>query len=1428
MKKVIAFWAALCVAAACVPMVYAADDTAMLVSHSFNDLVTNTTEVPFKVKGDAYYIREYEEGRDKALCINLAGSDGSIEIPVTMKDKFLAAFDIMPSGRDFIGKFIVKSSSKSFAALQITNQNSVRTYDNKAVGCLRPGRMNRIELLFDGEAQCYDVYINGKNAVRQYYAGSNLPASVTAVQMSFSAETENSFVLVDNINLAQTGQLPDAYPAAAWNDEEIPLDLSAPSAGTAVMVKNDFTKNIAGLGISKKDNIWEVVTREDGSKCLLVEKTNESESYADVSVSGEQYRYLVLEAGIQLVDPNSRFLIGVMKSDTSKWETLVTIEGKNVLAKGRQIAALSTTAFTKLAFAMDTSKMTFDAYVDDELVLKGGEYALDGNLMQLRMEASGGESSCKLYMNRYNLYEGKEPRDLSGEGGKPSYDPKVNMFHDYKAQEALLKDKVGLHIRSGVLTAGGKREILSPAPYEAEGHTLVPVRAVSEAFGLPVDYDEGARTVTVDNRIAFTVGESAMRVNGAEVSLEAPAAEREGRTFLPLRALCEQGLGKQVYYDGTATSSGMVIISDQTFQPPETPEELQKLNDYLFYYRPSEQEILAAFESHNPHHAHPRLHTTPDQLAALKAEAGENPTLKGWLDSLVTRAEKLAAQEQAPFDYDISTGRLNYQKAEGLPSVAIGYLLTGDPKFVDYVWYVASTVCAWDDWYPTHFLDTSAAAVGLSIAYDWMYDAFTDEQRRTIEEGLYRNALSEALLWQYGVKQTGPNNSWPYMYNNWNEVCNGSMAITALALLDVYPEEASRVLANNFKGLEFSLFYYAPSGAWWEGPVYWEFGTSNLIQALSAMESALGTTFAIETAEGISNTADYGLDIQSSNGTFNYCDADKYDSNSDLQLWVARHFDKPEVTRGVLRNTNGGANILSVYSPFWADLDALYYSGPERPYDAYFGGNNQVVTMRDSWDSGETFAAVKGGVEAHSHGHMDAGTFVFDAFGERWATELGVEEYGLNGYWNVESGRWQILRNRAEGHNTLIINPDGTGIDHTLYAEAPVTRFETKPKGVITAVDMSDMLSANAASAQRGYFLTDYRKSLVVRDEVELTGPSDLYWFMYTEALEGEIDGDSVILSKNGKKVRVDFVTNGRLTLYYEPAEPMEGMPSVAGEKVNDAFRRIRAKVTGSGKVSITAKITPVGVYATDVSAYDMPIAEWKLPEGDIGEIPTLNALLVDGKPVENFSPDQTAVTVRYIKGETHVPEVTAQSTDYRIEVEKAADLGGITTVRVYSNEDPGYYNAYTVGFVGLAPVPAISGVQTWQVLDVAASAEPQPTNRKENAFDNDFSTRWSAQGTEGVWIQADLGEVKAVDRLYLSAWQGAAQDGRKLFFSISTSEDGEHFETVYTGNTAGTTEKLEPFDFARTNARYIRVNCNGTTTGDWNSILEMVPACRN
>ncbi len=93
--------------------------------------------------------------------------------------------------------------------------------------------------------------------------------------------------------------------------------------------------------------------------------------------------------------------------------------------------------------------------------------------------------------------------------------------------------------------------------YVENGRTMMPVRGIAEAVGADVDYDDKTQTVTVENKdtkIAMTIGESEMQVNGQSVQLLTAPEIKEDRTMLPVRDVAE-ALNCEVEWDGDSQTA---------------------------------------------------------------------------------------------------------------------------------------------------------------------------------------------------------------------------------------------------------------------------------------------------------------------------------------------------------------------------------------------------------------------------------------------------------------------------------------------------------------------------------------------------------------------------------------------------------------------------------------------------------------------------------------------------------------------------------------------------------------------------------------------------------------------------------------------------------------------------------------------------------
>lgn len=115
------------------------------------------------------------------------------------------------------------------------------------------------------------------------------------------------------------------------------------------------------------------------------------------------------------------------------------------------------------------------------------------------------------------------------------------------------------------------------------GRTLIPLRFISENFGATVSFEDATKTAIINTNnktIKFTANNNTMLIDNNKIELDVPAKILNGRMLVPLRALAENGLGKQVFYD-----KGLIVISDtqKTMDDKKVNQLITKFNSPLTY-----------------------------------------------------------------------------------------------------------------------------------------------------------------------------------------------------------------------------------------------------------------------------------------------------------------------------------------------------------------------------------------------------------------------------------------------------------------------------------------------------------------------------------------------------------------------------------------------------------------------------------------------------------------------------------------------------------------------------------------------------------------------------------------------------------------------------------------------------------------------------
>jgi hypothetical protein len=115
---------------------------------------------------------------------------------------------------------------------------------------------------------------------------------------------------------------------------------------------------------------------------------------------------------------------------------------------------------------------------------------------------------------------------------------------------------IRLTIGSTWLTVDGNQTGLDAAPVIQNNRTLLPIRAIVEAFGGTIEWNAELRVVTMylnGHEVSLQIGNPQGYVDGVQAAIDASDPKVvpiiiSGRTFLPLRFVAEN-LGLQVEWD---------------------------------------------------------------------------------------------------------------------------------------------------------------------------------------------------------------------------------------------------------------------------------------------------------------------------------------------------------------------------------------------------------------------------------------------------------------------------------------------------------------------------------------------------------------------------------------------------------------------------------------------------------------------------------------------------------------------------------------------------------------------------------------------------------------------------------------------------------------------------------------------------------------
>jgi Heparinase II/III-like protein/Domain of unknown function (DUF4962) len=593
---------------------------------------------------------------------------------------------------------------------------------------------------------------------------------------------------------------------------------------------------------------------------------------------------------------------------------------------------------------------------------------------------------------------------------------------------------------------------------------------------------------------------------------------------------------------------------------------------------------------------HPRLLASRQEFDRIKQQAAADAPIGTWCEKLREKARRILGEP--PSRYEIPDGKrllaTSRRVLDRVYTLAFLYRLGGDTRYKERAWQELQAAADFRDWNPSHFLDTAEMTHAFAIGYDWLYDAWTPEQRGALRTAIVEKGLRPAQA-SYGG--TGTYGWWVKAHHNWNQVCNGGIGMGTLAIGDeataegLTPAQAGEILHAALESLRLPMAYFAPDGAWNEGPGYWNYATAYNVGFLAALESALGTEFGFAQYPGFADTGLFPLYLTGPLGrTFNYADGGEGTIRAPQMFWLARKFGRPEYAAYQQRVASPSA--LDVIWGAAAERSPAQGSPTPLPLDKYFRGV-EVAAFRSAWEDRDAlFVGFKAGDNKANHSNLDLGTFVLDALGVRWAVDLGADNYNLPGYFGRQ--RWTYYRMRAEGHNTLVLNP-GAEPDQDPAAAARIVRFQSRPEKAFAIADLTPAYAPQARGVRRGLALLD-RRQVLVQDEVQAAQPTEVWWFLHTPAqAQVSDDGKTAMLTQENVRLQARLLSPPGATFSVMEAGPLPASPHAEGQAKNDSVRKLAVHLAGVKETRLAVLLVPLraGEAAPAHLPAVSPLAEW-------------------------------------------------------------------------------------------------------------------------------------------------------------------------------------------------------------------------------------------
>lgn len=603
------------------------------------------------------------------------------------------------------------------------------------------------------------------------------------------------------------------------------------------------------------------------------------------------------------------------------------------------------------------------------------------------------------------------------------------------------------------------------------------------------------------------------------------------------------------------TSTGKTFLAGNCYRFPPVP------------FTPDASPTVPYRETLRPH---PRLFFSAgheDKVRQLVARGGFLAKMYGIIEG---RSNELL--NESPF-LKPELSNVNYPR-ETLGRVfylAFMYRMTTNPVYAQRAEQELLAVAGhYAEWRPDHFLTTSEMTLAFAIGYDWLYDYLSDDSKSSLLNAMKSKGLD--------VSETSYGAGYKESVGNWNSVCCGCMAASALAIFETNPDHYEEYIANTIEQNIKAVNAYGPDGGYPEGYGYWHYGTAYQTILFEALRTALGYSGVIPgAASGFGKTGAIPSMLSTPTGvSYPYSDISFTDANvSSASFWLARQYNRPDWLyvdkKLILSDGLGQQDYLWRFNPLillyaiGIDVDAI--TAPTQ--NTWCANCDQpIFVYRSGFDSSnDVYMAVKGGYPKGGHAHMDSGSFYYARDGVVWSDDLGADSYTLPNYWSngQNGGRWNYFRLGASGHSTLQFD----GENHIVTAKATITNYFENENRIGATVNLTSTFAGKVSAAARTVYLSG--DELHIEDDIVPSTDTQVSWNLITRSSAVTSSDSSLTLSSEGKLMSLEVLSPSGVQLYILDAEG-------EGRATNPNHKRVgfTADLISGQTYKLHVKLTPL------------------------------------------------------------------------------------------------------------------------------------------------------------------------------------------------------------------------------------------------------------